>query len=207
MLFSRPPHLHPGNITNNITTLQPLPSGQHFMNPPSKEQIYHSRYSDCDIPFFPEVYPWILSCSYNHHILIIPPYSINVIFLRSKLFTLRIDLNLPKTNEKYEKRKRNWKKTSQTKRQSKTENAGPSRPPFITCAHPVTKCLCVQRSRSPEKLKPRKSLLSRRKSVNFIRSGSQSGPITTAKDEKVSQVLLPDVALKIGTRFCFKNCC
>ena len=162
------------------------------------------------ISLFPEVYPWILSCSYNHHISILPSYSINVISLRSKLLTLRIDLNLPKTNEKafkYEKRKQNWKKTSQTKRQSKAENAGPSRPPFITCAHPVTKCLCVQRSLSPEKLKPRKSLLSRRKSGNSIKSGSQSVPITTAKDEKVSQLLLPDVALKIITRFCMKNCC
>ena len=36
----RPPN--PGNITNNTTSLQPLPSGQHFMNPPQPADIYQN---------------------------------------------------------------------------------------------------------------------------------------------------------------------
>merc|ERR1719392_257636 len=99
-----------------------------------------------------------------------PPNQEQIYKNRSTLITPRKDV--PRVRSKCVERKDFSSKTNSRRSKRATEKIQPPRPAFITCTHPVSKCRCVRRSGSTEKLKPPNQPLLRTKSVNYIKTGS-----------------------------------
>ena len=169
----RPPN--PGNITNDTTNLQPLPSGQHFMKPPKPEDIYQNYLKQ------------------NH----ISP--------RNRSVTSKIDLTLMNTKPKTPITRRQYPegdlkpnnvKIKPMNQKKVDENSRSLKPVFINCSHPVSKCHCRKRSISQEKLESQASYFIQTKSVNSIQSANSIENMVKKSKENLKIKMSPRTQVK-----------
>ena len=64
----------------------------------------------------------------------------------------------------------NQSKLMKDRPSNETESTKPFKPAFINCSHPISKCHCMKRSISQEKLKPQTRNIPRTRSVNSIKN-------------------------------------